>query len=114
MGEAVPPEMLCTLGRTRVDYVFAVESTTVTSCLSVICVAGPGVMRPCFHDGPQLEAAACLAVLRYSTALRGLLVHLAEQSAFPPKQAVGLSADFIVRKLCLSHWGGIMQWREVP
>ena len=74
-------------------------STTVTVFLSVIRAAGPCVLRPCFHAGPQPEAAAFLAVLRYSTEVRGLLVKLAEKCDFLPKKAVGYTADFIVRKL---------------
>ena len=58
---------------TGVDYALSMDSTTVTVFLSVMRVAGPGVLRPCFHAGPQPEAAAFLAAMRYSTEVRGIV-----------------------------------------
>ena len=101
--------MSVSLGRTSVDYVFTVASTTVTAFLSVARPHGRGVLHPCARAGPEPDAAGFHAVLRCITELRGVLLKLVEKCDLRPKKAIGYIADCIVRNLCLPHWGGSTQ-----
>ena len=112
-NETAPPGLGVQLGRTRVEYVFTLDSQRLRSFLCCVRAAAPDIATPCFDARAQCAAAAFLAIRRYGQQLRSLLVKLADSCQFVPKGAVGYTADIIVRKLCLPYWGDV-QWDEVP